>query len=77
MGGLVGCVEKVPESFVVPLALYAMRQHQYFLSFFTRVIQGTLDHESADASGIITRVSFVKLKQSQCLLVFRTSMPVC
>ena len=64
-----GCVENVPESPVVPLALHAMRRHHYSLSFLTWMIQGILEHESADASGIISRVSFVKLKQSHCLLV--------
>ena len=62
-------MENVPESPVVPLALHAMRRNQYPLSFFTWMIQGSLEHESADASGIITRVSFVRLQQSHCLLV--------
>ena len=54
-GGMSG---KVSEFAVVPLAPHDMRRHQSGLHFLTWVIQGTLEHESADASGIITRVSF-------------------
>ena len=37
--------------------------------FFTWIIHGTLEHESKDGSGIITRVSFFKSQQRHCLQV--------
>ena len=72
VGGMVGCVETVPDSPVVPPPLHAMRRHQCSLFFFTWVIQGILEHESADASGIINPVSCVIQSRATASLCSRT-----